>query len=130
RGGRVAVKSLGWGPWAGGMVTPALKARFEALGVPLIPLDVGAKMLVDEATDGALGDVEIVLGGAPGSEALLHDEGAPPPQVLELLVSEASDPYLDSHRVKGVPVVPVVLVLEWFARAARALAPHLALAGA
>ena len=24
------VRSLGWGPWDGGMVTPGLKAHFEA----------------------------------------------------------------------------------------------------
>ena len=37
------VKSIGWGPWAGGMVTPLLKAKFDELGVPLIPLASGAR---------------------------------------------------------------------------------------
>lgn len=35
--------------------------------------------------------------------------------------------YLDDHRVGGTVVVPVVVVLEWFARAASALRPDLAL---
>ena len=39
------VKSIGWGPWAGGMVTPLLKAKFDELGVPLIPLAEGAARL-------------------------------------------------------------------------------------
>ena len=63
RGGRLVVKSLNWGPWEGGMVTPALKARFEALGVPLIPLATGAQMLVDELTGAAPEQTEICLGG-------------------------------------------------------------------
>ncbi len=46
RGSEVVVKSLGWGPWAGGMVSPALKSHFEAMGVALIPIDEGARMLV------------------------------------------------------------------------------------
>ena len=33
-----AVVSIGWGPWDGGMVTPALAAHFKSMGVPLVPL--------------------------------------------------------------------------------------------
>ena len=65
------VKSMNWGPWEGGMVTPALKARFQAMGVPLIPLAQGAQMLVDEVQDSAPSRVELVLGGEPTTEALL-----------------------------------------------------------
>jgi hypothetical protein len=124
RGDKLVVKSLNWGPWEGGMVTPALKARFEALGVPLIPLATGAQMLVDELTGAAPDQTEICLGGEPRPEALLaegRDEGT----IHEILVDRASYPYLDGHRVKGEAVVPVVLVLEWFARAARAHRPEL-----
>jgi acyl carrier protein len=124
RGGKLVVKSLNWGPWEGGMVTPALKARFEALGVPLIPLATGAQMLVDELTGAAREQTEICLGGEPRPEALLS-EGRDEATVHEILVDRASYPYLDGHRVKGEAVVPVVLVLEWFARAARAHRPEL-----
>ena len=55
------VKSIGWGPWAGGMVTPALAKQFAAMGVPLLPIDVGAQMFVAELA--APGAVEIVVGG-------------------------------------------------------------------
>ena len=63
RGDSCVVKSLGWGPWAGGMVTPALKSHFESMGVELIDLDVGARMLVDELSSPQTDQVEIVLGG-------------------------------------------------------------------
>ena len=73
RGDSCVVKSLGWGPWAGGMVTPALKTHFESMGVELIDLDVGSRMLVDELSSPQTDQVEIVLGGgviAPASQRI------------------------------------------------------------
>lgn len=63
RGDTCVVKSLGWGPWEGGMVSPALKAHFASMGVSLIPLNEGARMLVDEIASPQRDDVELVLGG-------------------------------------------------------------------
>ena len=115
------VKSFGWGPWEGGMVSPALKARFQELGVPLIPLDSGARVLVDELTDGALDEIELVIGGKPTDGPLLSD--SPRSAVMEFVVGPETHPQIDDHAIDGVPVVPVVMALEWFTRAARAFAP-------
>lgn len=80
RGERCVVKSLGWGPWAGGMVTPALERHFEAMGVELIDLQGGARMLVDELSSPQTDQVEVVLGGgvlaAAGAAAPLAQVGA------------------------------------------------------
>ena len=122
------VKSLNWGPWAGGMVTPELEAMFDSRGVALIPLEVGAKMLVDELSGANPEQVEIVLGTQPRSEALLFD-GTARTVTLDVVVDRASHPHLSSHAIDGVVVVPVVLALEWFARAADAYRPDLQLAG-
>ncbi|MCO4746201.1 MAG: SDR family oxidoreductase [Proteobacteria bacterium] len=121
------VKSLGWGPWEGGMVTPALKARFEAIGVPLIPLAVGAQMLVDEVTSGASERVELVLGGEPKSKALLSSSAAGG-ESFTARVHSATHPWLADHSVGGEPVIPVVLAMEWMAQAALALRPDYVLA--
>ncbi|MCB9660084.1 MAG: SDR family oxidoreductase [Sandaracinaceae bacterium] len=130
RGDALSVKSLNWGPWEGGMVTPELKAHFDALGVPLIPLEVGAAMLVDELRLSTPTDnVEIVLGGQPRPESLLEPGSSEQDRVFDLRVHRSTHAYLDHHRVKGNAVVPVVLVLEWFARAARAVCPELVFAG-
>ena len=43
------VVSFNWGPWAGGMVTGALRPIFEQEGLSLIPLDPGAKLVAFEA---------------------------------------------------------------------------------
>ena len=83
RGDRCVVKSIGWGPWAGGMVTPALKRHFESMGVELIGLDVGARMLVDELASAQVDQVEVLLGGGvlarPGNAR--PDNAAPRQQV-------------------------------------------------
>ena len=116
------IRSLGWGPWEAGMVTPALKARFEALGVPLIGLDTGAQMLVDEVRSGPGTPTSVVLGGEPHPEALLN-EGNPPPVHLDVQLSSGSHPWLVDHTVAGVPVVPVALVVDQMLSAARGLFP-------
>ncbi|MEE8525577.1 MAG: SDR family oxidoreductase [Thermoanaerobaculia bacterium] len=122
------VKSLNWGPWEGGMVTPELKARFEALGVPLIPLDAGAQMLVGELTGAAPAEqVEVVLGGDP-NQGLRAAAGGGTLE-MDAVVDARSYPYLESHSIDGVPVVPVVMAIEWFARIASAHCPDLRLAG-
>ncbi|WP_437761512.1 SDR family NAD(P)-dependent oxidoreductase [Sorangium sp. So ce764] len=125
------VKSLGWGPWQGGMVNAALEAHFAQLGVPLIPLAAGAKMLLDELCD-ASGDrgqggappgaVELVLGAEPKALAAQGNGGR---VALAVRADRATHPYLGDHAINGVPVVPVVIALEWFARAARACRPDL-----
>jgi acyl transferase domain-containing protein len=127
RGGACVVKAMGWGPWEGGMVTPALKARFEALGVPLIGLQQGAQALVDEVLRADPAQIELVIGGEPRQEALIADPSAPAPaRRYPLWVDAQTHPWLDAHRIQGAPVVPVALALEWFLRAARATHPEVA----
>jgi NAD(P)-dependent dehydrogenase (short-subunit alcohol dehydrogenase family)/acyl carrier protein len=122
RGASCRVASMGWGPWEGGMVTPALKARFESLGVPLIPLNRGCQMLIDEVF-GSSEHPEVVLGGRPRPLREIGDGLMEVP----LRVNQESHPYLSDHSVDGVPVVPVVLALEWFHRIAKAYRPDLTL---
>jgi len=122
RGPACLVRSLGWGPWRGGMVSPALERHFAARGVPLIPLEVGATLLADELRAGADGPREVLLGGMLASVA---DGTAPQDGSFELLVDRVTCPHLGDHRIDGVPVVPMVMVLEWFARAARLRRPDL-----
>lgn len=110
------------------MVTPQLKERFAALGVPMIPLAVGARMFVDEICGAQPAEVELVLGGEPKAEALLFAGAEARVQELELNVRRASHGYLEGHSIKGTPVVPVVLAAEWLSRAARSFRPGLVLA--
>jgi acyl transferase domain-containing protein len=116
RGAACVVKSLGWGPWDGGMVTPTLKAHFERQGVKLLPVADGARMLVDELRAGPGSDVEVVLGGE-------LPEGSGPAPRLTTHVSAATHPYLADHCVADAPVLPAMLALEWCFRAVSAARP-------
>ncbi|MFN3910410.1 SDR family NAD(P)-dependent oxidoreductase [Hyphomonas sp.] len=58
------VKVFHWGPWAGGMVDAALAGHFEAQGIPLIPVDEGARIFVSELLGGDRAQVELVVGEA------------------------------------------------------------------
>ena len=66
------VVALNWGPWDGGMVTPALRRQFESEGVGLISLSDGAAFMVEEL-NAAGKAVEVLALGKPrgsGSGAL------------------------------------------------------------
>ncbi len=118
------VRSIGWGPWRGGMVTATLEAHFEAAGVALIPLDVGARALVDEVLSDAGDDVELVIGSAPKRASLITTDSGPSAR-FDVLVSAASHPHLADHAVRGVPVVPAMQAADWLARGATATRPDL-----
>jgi acyl transferase domain-containing protein/acyl carrier protein len=120
RGPSCRVVSIGWGPWDGGMVTPTLRTHFASRGVALLPVDAGASAFVRELAASPSADRELVIGGG---DAGLHG-GASPRLRGEVLVSRATHPQLDGHRIKGRPVLPMVLALEWFARLARAAHPE------
>ena len=128
RGARGRVRALGWGPWDGGMVTPELKTHFERRGIPLLPLDAGAQLLVEECASAQPRQVELVLGSEPHGMPLFADDGLRSLS-LDLVVSRHSHPFLAGHAIAGTPVIPVVLALEWFARTARASRPGLHFVG-
>ncbi|MFE3824833.1 SDR family NAD(P)-dependent oxidoreductase [Streptomyces sp. NPDC059092] len=113
------VRCVAWGPWQGGMVTPALAARFGRSGVPLIPQERGAAAFTAEL-DGAAGEARVTL-VAGDDPAALSPAGDPPP--AELLVRADTLPQLADHAIAGVPVLPVAMVLNWFAGAATAWLP-------
>jgi hypothetical protein len=124
RGAQCLVRSIGWGPWDGGMVTASLAAHFRSRGVGLIPLASGARAFVRElrhTTGGA--EVLIAVGDDPLSRTVQPTEAA-----TEILVSRATYPFVDGHRIRQHAVVPVVLVNEWFHRFAESLRPGIRIA--
>jgi hypothetical protein len=125
RGDRCVVRSLAWGPWAGGMVTPGLAKLFEKAGVQLIALDAGTAALgLEAATADAYPQVVLMNGEPPAPGMPLHGGKAPGPDArFDLRVSAATFPVLDGHRIKGTAVIPAVMVLEAFVRAAAAHSP-------
>lgn len=132
------VVSLGWGPWAGGMVTPGLKKEFEKEGVGLIPVEAGARHLVRELLAVPGGPPEWVVGSSldgfgaehgsqPGhSQPGQSQPGQSQPRLLDALTLDVgSQPWLNDHRVGGKAVVPVAMMVSLLAEAARRALPGL-----
>lgn len=126
RKGKCTVKSINWGPWDGGMVSPLLKNHFKQMGIPLIPLQLGARKLVEELSETNPDYTEIVIGPSPPKPSLIN-KTMNPELDFNVIVNSRDYPYIDSHRIKNTPVIPVVMVMEWFLRAASICFPHMTL---
>jgi NAD(P)-dependent dehydrogenase (short-subunit alcohol dehydrogenase family)/acyl carrier protein len=134
------VLSINWGPWDGGMVTPGLKAAFEARGVGLITPGEGVQAMLDEMADPVSDEIEIVIGSlweasrkSESSDAATHGDASIEPQEMSTAAKRVIDtdryPVLKSHQLNGRPVVPLALMTEWLAHSALHSNPGLALHG-
>jgi NAD(P)-dependent dehydrogenase (short-subunit alcohol dehydrogenase family) len=122
------VVSFNWGPWDGGMVNAALKKVFANEGVGVIPLHAGGDYFVREISQP--GPVEVVV------MAGLQEQGTNVPRspvadkvAFEREVSLAALPVLRAHMIKGHPVLPMALIIEWLAHGALHANPGLAFHG-
>ncbi|MFD9780815.1 SDR family NAD(P)-dependent oxidoreductase [[Kitasatospora] papulosa] len=115
------VRSIAWGPWQGGMVTPALAAHFSRSGVPLIPVALGASAFTAEldAEDAGDTDTRVVIAAGEG----LATTAASDPVEARFHVDAHTHPHLADHTVADVPVLPVAIALDRFAAAATAWRP-------
>lgn len=120
---QIRVVSINWGPWDAGMVTPELKAYFAEHNVKVIPVDVGAHMLIEELESVRDDAVQVVVGsgikipppGEPDSTLRTHRLH----RKLELKAS----PFLQDHVVDGKAVLPMVCGMSWMCNTAEGLYP-------
>jgi hypothetical protein len=113
------VRAIGWGPWEAGMVTASHAAHFRSLGVPLMPLDEGARAFAAEL--GTAGDaVQVLLAAGNGRDNL---GTGPAGLAVEATVDARTHGFLADHAPAGVPVLPLAMAVEWFASAGRSRFP-------
>ncbi|RKZ45049.1 MAG: hypothetical protein DRQ58_10830, partial [Gammaproteobacteria bacterium] len=126
------VVSVNWGPWDGGMVTPALKKIFESEGVGVIDLQAGADYLMQEITHE--GPVEVVVLGSLTQKPVAKINTARADADTTTTISEIpavnmrvafsralnvnDHAFLLSHVMNGHAVLPVAMITEWFAHGA------------
>ncbi|MSN27096.1 MAG: SDR family NAD(P)-dependent oxidoreductase [Geobacter sp.] len=112
--------SINWGPWDGGMVTPALKKVFAGEGIGLISLAAGSELLIREI-GAPEGPVEVVaLAGKP-AKAGISTASAPAKKLAEtfsLTLGVADYPFLRSHVMDGKAVLPMAMIVEWLSHGA------------
>jgi len=113
------VAAINWGPWDGGMVSPALKREFQKAGVELISIQGGVRRMLQEMAAAAETPVETVVGAVivpPAEKDHVAEDD------LNLLVKHQVDtagyPVLTSHILAGRPVVPFALIAEWLGHGA------------
>jgi NADP-dependent 3-hydroxy acid dehydrogenase YdfG/acyl carrier protein len=114
------VRSIGWGPWQGGMVTGDVAGRFRDAGVALIDPDAGAAAFVAELS--GLAEAARVIVSADTSAGPGTGTGVST-GTGQVTVAGPDYAYLLDHQVADAPVAAVATVLDWFAGAARAWRP-------
>ncbi|GAB6094907.1 hypothetical protein JCM14469_11590 [Desulfatiferula olefinivorans] len=120
------VVSINWGPWDGGMVTDSLKKEFARKNVELIPLERGARCMVEEMAGAANRDIEVVIGGTFPTPRPEKPVSPPPDKTsarhlslsFKKEVDTRSYPILEAHVIDHKPVVPFALMTEWFGHGA------------
>ena len=110
------VLAVDWGPWDGGMVTPALKRMLAKRGIEVIPIAVGTALLADELADGVGRGPQIVVGGpmvapAPEPDAELRAYH------IHRRLTLAANPFLRDHVIGGRAVLPTVCAVAWMVNA-------------
>lgn len=119
--------SINWGPWDGGMVSPALKREFARSKIELIPIDSGAMCMLYEMMGDKSHPVEVVMGANIISAKTVVSEQkqvslSDTKENLSLAVKREIDinnhPVLGSHVLDGNPVVPFALITEWLGHGA------------
>ena len=118
------VLSINWGPWDGGMVTPALKKLFAAEGVGVIGLNAGADYLIQEIESAGpvetviLGETDNIFTAIPLNKSLPLTERSNLTIAFERNLAVSSNDFLNSHVMNGQAVLPVAVIIEWFAHGA------------
>ncbi|HRE48512.1 MAG TPA: SDR family NAD(P)-dependent oxidoreductase [Aggregatilineales bacterium] len=117
------VLAVDWGPWEGGMVSPALKQFFAQNNITLIPERAGADMLIEELDLGTGADAQIVIGsGIALPPPALTDTPLQSYQVKRAIRLE-DNPFLCDHVVNGNAVLPMVCAISWVANTIEGLYP-------
>jgi hypothetical protein len=95
---------------------------FEERNIKLIPVDVGARMMVEELMPIGLDDVQVVVGQAPAYPAGTLDLELHKYQIRRRLKLEAN-PFLYDHRIGDRAVLPATCAAAWVLNSCEQLYP-------
>ncbi len=115
------VVALNWGPWDGGMVTPALKAMFAQRQIAVIPVDGGVEVLLTALAAERPG-VQLVV-GSPMRPAPAPLGGELRGQRSWRQLSLGANPFLGDHMIGAHAVLPAMAAASWMIDACQQLHP-------
>ena len=111
--------SINWGPWDGGMVTPALKKVFAAEGIGVIGLVEGGDFLAREiAATGAPVEIVALAGLNDAGSSQVSSKPQSLSEAFALTLTVPDYPFLRSHVLDGKAVLPMAVIVEWLAHGA------------
>lgn len=127
------VVAINWGPWDSGMVSPELKKAFAQRNIEIIPLSIGAQMLVDELDklNDSNQSTQVIIGSP-----LLQFSSQPASQLnnnnnqyelktycIQRQLRLEANPFLHDHVIAGYPVLPATCALAWIINSCEQLYP-------
>ncbi|MBU2648179.1 SDR family NAD(P)-dependent oxidoreductase [bacterium] len=115
------VIAYNWGPWDGGMVTPALKNLFLERQIEIIPVPVGTTMMVDGLSQDLADTAQVVIGSSMTTPRKLTSD-LKSYRICRTL-SPALNPFLQDHTIDGEPVLPLITAVSWMADSCARLYP-------
>ena len=110
---------INWGPWDGGMVTPALKKVFSGEGIGLIGLQAGGELLAREIAASDAPVEVVVLADTPTTAPLVKNSRSKTlTEAFSLELKVDDYPFIRSHVMDGKAVLPMAMIVEWMAHGA------------
>ncbi len=115
------VIAFDWGPWDGGMVTPALRQHFASQNISVIPLEAGAQVFASEVARYAA--VQVVVGSPMGPIAPKKLEPTLRSYRIRRKLVAEDNPFLEDHVIGENKVLPAVFAITWMINACEQLYP-------
>ncbi|MFN6461388.1 MAG: SDR family NAD(P)-dependent oxidoreductase [Nostoc sp. DedVER02] len=116
------VVAINWGAWDSGMVTAELKKIFQERKIDIIPIAVGAQMLVKEMDNANHATAQVVIGSPLVPMAAELDSELRTYRIRRQMTLEAN-PFLHDHTIADSPVLPATCAMTWIINASEQLYP-------
>ena len=116
------VVAINWGAWETGMVTPKLKQVFQERKIDIIPIEVGAKMLVKEIDNVNHSIAQVVIGSPLIPPAVELDSELRSYCIRRQMTLE-TNPFLQDHIITDYPVLPATCAIAWMINTCEQLYP-------
>lgn len=114
------IVAINWGPWDSGMVSPELKKAFAERNIETIPIQVGAKMLVEEL-ESTHQAAQVIIGSPLIFSEILSSQLQT--FCIQRHLTLAANPFLQDHVIANRPVLPATCAIAWIANTCEQLYP-------
>ena len=119
------VSAINWGAWDAGMVSDALKKKFEEMGVVLVNSEGGPAMMVNEMSLEYADQPQVIIGGTLPA-GISYTDGDLQTHKIHRNLKLEENPFLMHHVIQGNAVLPVVNAVGWMTNSCEQVFPDFA----